>query len=60
MGAVETRLEYGLIEGNRKVVAAALKRLNIAKTKDSSLGGADWKARFDELEKRIKQQMESM
>ena len=60
IGAVETRLEYGLIEGNRKVVEAALKRLNIAKTKDQNFGGAEWKARFDELEKRIKQQMESM
>ncbi len=60
MGAVVTRFEYGLIEENPKVVAAALKRLRFAKTKNPDLGGPNWKPRFEALERTIKKQMESM
>ena len=51
--AIETRLEYGLIDSNQKVVSAALKQLNLSKTKDQDLGGPNWKPKFEKLEQRI-------
>jgi tetratricopeptide (TPR) repeat protein len=60
MAAVQTRFEYGVIDGNRKIMAAALKRLTIARNKDGEMGGPQWKPQFDELEKQIKQKMNTM
>ena len=54
MGAVVSRFEYGLLESKPKVMQAALKRLQIAKTRDPSMGGGSWKSKFENLELRIR------
>lgn len=59
-GAVTTRFEYGVMEKNVKVVKAALRRLEIAKAKNPGLESPDWKPKFDELEQRIKKQLDAM
>ena len=60
MGAVVTRFEYGVMEKNAKVVKAAQRRLEIAKSKNPGLESPDWKPKFDALEQKIKQQMNAM
>ena len=58
--AVSTRMRYGVLENNAKVVSAALKRLQIAKNKEKNLGGDVWGDRFVELEQQIRNQLQQM
>ncbi|MEM9411753.1 MAG: hypothetical protein AAGA30_11610 [Planctomycetota bacterium] len=58
--AVSTRMQYGVLEKNSKVVAAASKRLQMAKRNEPNLGGENWADRFNELEKQIDSKQKQM
>ena len=50
----ECRLEYGELLKNKTSYETALKELESAKARDPQLGGAAWKPKFDELERKLK------
>lgn len=54
---IEARLEYGILENSDRAKQAALKELQNARRRDPNLGTPEWKRRFDELEKRIQQDL---
>ena len=50
----ECRMEYGIIEGNSKAIAAAKKEITKERERDPTFAGkADWARKFQELENRI-------
>lgn len=59
MGEVVSRLEYGRMEKNPKILQTALKRLQIAKSKNANLGDETWKPRFEKIESQIQSDIES-
>lgn len=50
----ECRLEYGELLKNKTSFETALKELEGVKARDPQLGGAAWKPKFDELERKLK------
>ena len=50
----EARMEYGQLQKSKTSFETALKEIESARTRDPQMGGADWKAKFDELEKKLK------
>ncbi len=50
---IEARFEYGLIEKSDKAINSAMTELKNARKRDPEMGGAEWNARFNRLEKRI-------
>jgi tetratricopeptide (TPR) repeat protein len=58
--AIETRLEYGLIEQKQEVIAAALKQIDMTKARDEQMGGTDWISKFEKLEQRIRNSMSTV
>jgi tetratricopeptide (TPR) repeat protein len=53
---VECRYEYGVLEKQQSAINSALKEISNQRKRDATFSGnAEWKAKFDELEKRISQ-----
>lgn len=53
---LESWLEFGILEKRDKAIESAFTELGKFRQRDASLGGADWKPRFEALEKRIQAQ----
>ncbi len=50
---IESRFEYGKLKPSDKAIKSAATELKNFKRRDPSLGGTQWKKKFEELEKRI-------
>jgi hypothetical protein len=60
VGAIETRFSYGVLDQNKKIVAAAMQHLQHVEAKNPEWGGPLWKERFEKLKDTIQKQLDAM
>ncbi len=53
----QCRLEYGLIENSSSTIAAALREIENEEKRSPEMGGAEWKAKFENLKQEIQSKL---